>query len=131
MTFPWWGPLAAGAVAAGLWWALRRLKKLPTVRVVLAGLAGLGIAVIGGHLLESGIGWVYRVTSAHFGNWALLIPALVVALFFFALMITVGSLHPKTSPDKLAEWLAVITVVFLFTFGGTISPALHSLGGIS
>jgi len=124
-----WGPIGIAAAALGVWWALRKKKKLPTVRLVLGIVVGWGITVIAGAQLIKAAAWLQSEASAHLpGNWPLLVPALFIALtaaFVVTLMI---NFHPSEKPDRSAEYMAIAVVVLVLLVGGSLGHHFPSLG---
>jgi len=124
-----WGPIGLAAAALGVWWALRKENKLPTVRLALGIIVGWGITVIAGAQLVQGAAWMQAQASAHLpGNWPLLVPALFIAVTAGFIVILMIGFHPKEKPDRSAEYMAIAVVVLVLLVGGSLGHHFPSLG---
>ncbi len=125
MNIAWNSPVIYAGAAFGAWWALRHFGKLPTVRMVLAVIAGWGATVLVGSYVNQFFGWL-QTEAGHYlhGRWAELVPALPVAALLFVGVLVIVSAHPRNAPDRTAEFLAVGLAVLLFAVAGSRIPGL-------
>jgi DNA-binding transcriptional LysR family regulator len=122
--------LAIGFFAAlGAWRALVRLNRLPTVRMLLALAAGTCGAVLVASWIIAASAWFGRLVASLPSPWPVILTAAPVAILAFGAVLVMFGTHPKASPDRSAETLAVSACAVLLFIAGAGAPVLQWFGG--
>jgi hypothetical protein len=133
MHITWWVLAAAFFTAGGAWWALAHVRRLPTVRMLLALLAGIAGAILVSSWITAASAWYGRLVSGLPAPWPVVLTAAPVAVFAAALVLMLIGAHPQEKPDHAAEMLAVSACAVLLFISGSAGPVMagisHVVGG--
>lgn len=115
------GSIGIAVIAFMLRWALKELRKLPTVRMLLMLIAGIGLSFALGSMILGVYGWIASTSgSALPGPVAGAIVALPIGGALITLVFFLVHLHPKERPDERTEKFALALPVLLLFIGGTL-----------
>jgi MFS family permease len=115
------GSMGIAVIAFMLRWALKELRKLPTVRMLLMLITGVGLSYALGSIILGIYGWIAAASGGALpGPIAGAIVALPIGGALVALVFFLVHLHPREKPDERTEKFALALPVLLLFIGGTL-----------
>lgn len=130
MHVTWWVLAAVFSAAAGSWWALAHVRRLPTVRMLLALLTGTAGAVLVSSWITAASAWFGRLAAGLASPWPVILTAAPVAVFAAAAVLMLVGAHPAEKPDHTAEVLAVSACAVLLFISGASGPVMAGIGHV-
>ena len=116
---------------AGTWWALAHARKLPTIRMLLALVAGTAGAIVASSWITSASAWFGREVAGLPSPWPTLLTVAPFAVFAAAAALLMIGSHPKETPDHTAEILAVCACAVLLFASGASGPVMHGIAHVT
>jgi hypothetical protein len=130
MHITWWILAVAFFGCAGAWWALAHVRRLPTVRMLLALLAGIAGAIIISSWITAASAWYGHLVGGLPSPWPVILDTFPVAVFAAAVVLMLIGAHPREAPDHAAEILAVCACAVLLFVSGSAGPVMAGISHV-
>lgn len=112
-----------GAVAGGLYWAMRGTNKVPTFRMFLTLTLGGSLAYVFNDWLRTAFEWFTGLLPWQAAALVTAIPAGVAA---WAVWLFAVHLSPKEKPARREEWAALLLPIMgIFVAGGILGTVAN------